>query len=308
VLSIGLDLLGQDAEASKKHYSLYTALAAAKIIIDSPKEVQQIWEYSAENPAKGPTMGAIQTAVAIWRTAVALSQIGAGGSKDGGGSYWAGGATGDGARMAVSPMGQLLAMSGMSVGANGWLLDGSGFAVAGIVHEDEYVIPKWQLADPQVAAVAQWLEARRLRGFADERYQRRRGEAASPGGDEKLYPVMTRLLVVNQQQAAQLADVKQWQRDLNVRLDLRTTQGGLDAYKQVQAAARFGVKGRPTIGPQKGSSKRPQKPAFLGPFATTLLLEDRSCYFWDRREVQLITILKRCYVLRKDTHTASNTF
>jgi hypothetical protein len=249
VLSFGLELLGQDEEARKKHHSLYTALAAAKIIIDGTKEVQQIWEYSAENPANGPTagaagiaMGAIQTAIAIGRTAVALSQIGGGGSKDGGGSYWAGGATGDGARMAVSPMGQLMAMSGMSVGSNGRLMDGSGFAVAGIVHEDEYVIPKWQLADPQVAAVAQWLEARRLRGFADGGATSASAvqlpvPAASPTtGDEKLYAVLTQLLVVNQQQAEQLAGVKQWQRDLNVRLDLRATQGGLDEYKQVQQA------------------------------------------------------------------------
>ena len=69
VLDFGLELLNQDADARKKHHTLYTALAAAKIIIDSTKEVQQIWEYSAENPANGPTaaaagitMGAVQTA------------------------------------------------------------------------------------------------------------------------------------------------------------------------------------------------------------------------------------------------------
>ncbi len=57
------------------------------------------------------------------------------------GSYWTGGATGDGGRLALSPMGQLLQLSGMSVGSDGRLQDGSGFAVAGVVHEDEYVIP-----------------------------------------------------------------------------------------------------------------------------------------------------------------------
>lgn len=250
VLSFGLELLGQDEEARKKHHSLYVALAAAKIIVDGAKEVQAIWEYQSQNPANGITMGAagitmgaIQTAIAVGRTAVALSQIGGGGSSGGdGGSYWAGGATGDGARMAVSPMGQLMAMSGMSVGSGGRLMDGSGFAVAGIVHEDEYVIPKWQLADPQVAAVAQWLEARRLRGFADggptsaSAVSLPAPAAAPTPGEDKLYAVMTRLLEVNEQQAAQLADVKQWQRDLNVRLDLRAAQGGLDEFKQVQHA------------------------------------------------------------------------
>jgi hypothetical protein len=37
--------------------------------------------------------------------------------------------------------------------------------MAGIVHEDEYVVPKWMRADPQVAAVEQWLEAQSQRGY-----------------------------------------------------------------------------------------------------------------------------------------------
>jgi hypothetical protein len=117
--------------------------------------------------AAGIAMGVIQTAIAIGRTAVALGQLKEGVGDDSGGSYAKGGATGTGAGPAVSPMGQLMQLSGMSVDTSGKLLDGSGFAVAGVVHEDEYVIPKWQLQDPKVAAVAQWLEARRLRGLAD---------------------------------------------------------------------------------------------------------------------------------------------
>jgi len=249
VLNFGLELLGQDADARKKHHSLYTALAAAKIIVDGTKEVQQIWEYSAENPANGPSagtagiiMGGIQTAVAVGRTAVALSKLGGGGG--GGGdntSYAQGGATGTGAGLAVSPWGQLMAMSGMSVGSSGKLHDGSGFAVAGVVHEDEYVIPKWQLADPQVAAVAQWLEARRLRGFADGGHTSARSgaalsvAAASPSTDgERTYAVQTQMLDALLVMGQQLGDVKQWQRDLQVRLDLRAAQASLDEYKQVQ--------------------------------------------------------------------------
>ncbi len=249
VLSFGLELLGQDSEARKKHHSLYTALAASKIVIDGTKEVQQIWEYSAQNPANGPTMGAagiamgaIQTAIAIGRTAVALGQLRGGGGDDGGGSYWAGGATGDGAGLAVSPMGQLMQMSGMSVGANGRLMDGSGFAVAGVVHEDEYVIPKWQLADPKVAAIAQWLEARRLRGFADGGATSASAvslpvPAASPSTDgEKLYAVMAQMLEANKAMVQQLGDVKAWQDRLQVHLNLRDTQAGLDGYKKAQMA------------------------------------------------------------------------
>jgi hypothetical protein len=249
VISFGLELLGQDAEARKKHHSLYTSLAAAKIVIDGTKEVAQIWEYSAENPANGPTMGAagiamgaIQTAVAVARTAVALSKLGGGGGDSGDNtSYAKGGATGTGAGLAVSPLGQLMAMSGMSVGAGGKLQDGSGFAVAGVVHEDEYVIPKWQLADPQVAAVAQWLEARRLRGFADGGPTSGSSgaalpvAAASPSTDgEKSYAVQTQMLDAMLLMNSQLADVKQWQRELQVRLDLRAAQARIDEHKQVE--------------------------------------------------------------------------
>ena len=262
VIDFGLELLDQDADARKKHHTLYTALAAAKIIIDGTKEVQQIWEYSAENPANGPTagtagiiMGGIQTAVAIGRTAVALSKLGGGGSSSSGGgdntSYWTGGRTGTGAGLAVSPMGQLLQLSGMGVGSDGRLQDGSGFAVAGIVHEDEYVIPAWQRRDPQVAAVEQWLEARRQRGFADGGPTSSRDSgptlpvaAASPATDgEKLYAVMAQVLDANQAMVRQLADVKQWQRDLQVRLDLRAAQAGLDEYKQVQHGSAIRSKG-----------------------------------------------------------------
>jgi|GEM_PF-5263975 len=37
----------------------------------------------------------------------------------------------------------------------------------GIVHKNEYVIPEWMRADPQVLQVKDWLETRRQRGFQD---------------------------------------------------------------------------------------------------------------------------------------------
>jgi hypothetical protein len=261
VLSFGLELLGQDAEARKKHHSLYTALAAAKIIIDGTKEVQQIWEYSAENPANGPTagiagitMGAIQTGVAIARTAVALSKLGGGGGDSGDNtSYAKGGATGTGVGLAGSPMGQLMLAAGMSTGTGGRLTDGSGFAVAGVVHEDEYVIPKWQLQDPQVAAVAQWLEARRLRGFADGGHTSASSgvalpvAAASPSTDgEKLYAVQAQMLDALVVMTQQLGDVKGWQDRLQVHLNIRDAQARTDEYKQVQYNSAIRSKSGPT--------------------------------------------------------------
>lgn len=114
-------------------------------------------------------------------------------------------------------------------------------AVAGIVHADEYVIPKWQLADPQVAAVAQWLEARRVRGFADGGHTTQGASlpvsAASPSTDgEKTYAVQTQMLAV-QQLSDRLAGVEQWQRELKVVNNLRATESGLDSLKQMKQNA-----------------------------------------------------------------------
>lgn len=44
--------------------------------------------------------------------------------------------------------------------------DSSGYRQAGIVHEGEYVAPKWQVDHPETAPVVRWLENRRLRGYA----------------------------------------------------------------------------------------------------------------------------------------------
>lgn len=44
--------------------------------------------------------------------------------------------------------------------------DSSGFKPAGIVHAGEYVAPAWQVNNPETGPVVQWLNNRRLRGYA----------------------------------------------------------------------------------------------------------------------------------------------
>lgn len=39
--------------------------------------------------------------------------------------------------------------------------DESGYEVAGVVHEEEYVVPQWLRRDPEVAKAVEWLEAKR---------------------------------------------------------------------------------------------------------------------------------------------------
>ena len=86
----------------------------------------------------------------------------------------------------------------------------------------------------------QWLEARRLRGFADGGATGSSGAAlpvaaASPSTDgEKTCAVQTQMLAALLTMGEQLADVKQWQRQLQMRLDLRAAQAGIEEYKQVQ--------------------------------------------------------------------------
>lgn len=241
VVQTTIDLLFQDEEARRKHHNLYTAMAGAKLIIDGVQEVAQIWMHASEfGPVAGPIIGGVQTALAVARTVFGLTKLQefsfARGGATGGGLNMAGGK--DSSGMAVSPMGTLMEMSGMGIGANGKLMDNSGFAVAGIVHEDEYVVPKWMRQDPQVAAVEQWLEAKRLRGYAEGGATGGAtlpAASAAPASDGELtYAVQIQMLQALQLMTGQLADVKDWQTRINVQLNLVELDKGQKELKQVQ--------------------------------------------------------------------------
>ena len=231
-----LDLLFQDEEARKKHHGVYLALSGAKIIAEGIAEVQAIWATFSEMGPVGVALAAVQTGISVARSAMAINKLNATGAVAG---YAEGGATGSGAGMAISPMGTLLEMSGLAVGRNGQLVDNSGFAVAGIVHEDEYVVPKWMRADPQVAAVEQWLEARRLRGYfeggATGGGATLPAASAAPTTDGELtYAVLVQLLEQSKRQTEQLADVKEWQTRLSVYLHTGEVEAELAERKQVK--------------------------------------------------------------------------
>ncbi|MBJ6109423.1 hypothetical protein JAO73_10390 [Hymenobacter sp. BT523] len=242
VVQTTIDLLFQDEAARKKHHNVYTALSGAKIIMDGVQEVAAIWRYAAENPANGLTggvagavIGGIQTALAVARTAYGLTRLQEF-------SFAKGGRTGGGEGLAVSPMGQLLELSGMRIGANGKLDDGSGFAVAGVVHENEYVIPAWLRQDPQVAAFENWVEAKRLRGFyeggptggpmarasVDEVFGGLGSDGASTA--ELLGAMLGELRTMN----GRLAGVENWQSRFEVVLDVNGHQRVSEERKQVQ--------------------------------------------------------------------------
>ncbi|NME67198.1 sbcc family protein [Flammeovirga aprica] len=69
------NILSSDEEMRKKHFRKIQTMQAAAAIIDGIKEVTSIWKNSAEFGPMGYIWGAIQTGVAIGRTAMNVSKI-----------------------------------------------------------------------------------------------------------------------------------------------------------------------------------------------------------------------------------------
>jgi hypothetical protein len=134
---LGIDLLSRDEAARKKNAGAIKAFQTAQIIISGISEVQKIWAGAAElGPIAGPIIGGILTAVAVGRSVLAIGKI-----KNA--QFSGGGPTGQGL----------------------WQ-DGTGHRVAGVVHDNEYVMPKWMVQDRSMQPVLQWIENRRVKGYA----------------------------------------------------------------------------------------------------------------------------------------------
>lgn len=131
------ELLGKDDAARKKHANKIKALQKAEVVTAGIAEVQKIWANSASFGPFGFILAGIQTAVAVARTAAAIQKIEAT-------KFATGGYTGGGFGAA----------------------DSTGFRRAGIVHEGEYVVPKWQVDDHRFAPALGILEGHRMRGYA----------------------------------------------------------------------------------------------------------------------------------------------
>lgn len=138
VFQVAADLLGADEKQRKKNAVAIKAFQSAQVITNSVLEVQKIWASVAEFGPAGPIIGGVLTAVAVARTGLALKKIQD--TKFAGGGY-----------------------TGAGIGGR----DQTGFKPAGIVHEGEYVVPKWIVDNPSMAPVVHFLETHRLRGFAD---------------------------------------------------------------------------------------------------------------------------------------------
>lgn len=143
-LDFAIEALSQDEQARKKNAALIKGFSVSKVLVDVQEEIQAIWKYANANPSNllfpgsGNLIAGLKTALAIGRATVAVSKI----NKE---QFAQGGYTGRG------KFGK----------------DDTGHDVAGVVHADEWVAPKWMVSHPAYNSVINQLEGIRVRGFAE---------------------------------------------------------------------------------------------------------------------------------------------
>lgn len=143
-LSFGIEALSRDEAARKKNAGLIKAFTIAKVTINLQQELSEIFKNANASPANilvpgsGNIIGAIQAALAVGRAGLAFSKIG-----------------------------QQEFSGGGPTGAGIGVPDRTGHRVAGIVHANEWVSPKWMTQHPVYGHVIHQLEDARMRGFAN---------------------------------------------------------------------------------------------------------------------------------------------
>lgn len=141
LFSLAADLLLEDEKNRSKHGSAIKAFQAALVITNGISEVQGIWAANAKFGVLGTVLSAVQTGIAVGRTALAIAKIQK--TKFAGGGY-----TGFG--------------SGM--------VDETGHEPVGVVHANEWVASPWMVRHPVYGRHIANLDSIRRRGFADGGY------------------------------------------------------------------------------------------------------------------------------------------
>lgn len=133
-LELGIEALGRDAEAKKKNAELIKAFEIGRITANLYSEISGYFAgYAAAGPV-GQAIAITQAALATGRSALAVKKITSQ-------QFDSGGHTGQ-----------------------GFLQDSSGHRVAGVVHDNEYVLPKWMVLNPAMQNTLSNLENIRKRG------------------------------------------------------------------------------------------------------------------------------------------------
>ncbi|MBO0360748.1 hypothetical protein J0X19_22495 [Hymenobacter sp. BT186] len=211
------ELFGKKSGLYKAFVAAQKATAIAEIGLNLVSELSSNSKNAAAFPPPFNGIYLLATnALSVVRAGVATAKVA--GFREGG-STSAGNGTLDLNRLQVAP--------------NGKLLDQDGFAVAGLVHENEYVIPEWMRTDPKVVQVESWLEEKRLRGYAQ-------GGATSDGGS--LAPVdevsgsgevatLLQQLIAEQRQTRE--EMSTWVREFKVVNQLHDFDQDYGTFKKV---------------------------------------------------------------------------
>lgn len=139
IFQLQADFLSKDEASRKKNADRIKRAQRGQVIVQGIAEVAKIWANSAEyGPILGPIIGAVQTGIAIARTALAVRNIN--------GQTFAGGG-----------------FTGRGFGFR----DHTGHRPAGVVHQNEWVAPEWMTQHPTWGKYIQAFEGVRQRGFAD---------------------------------------------------------------------------------------------------------------------------------------------
>jgi hypothetical protein len=136
------DLLQQAAEQNKKFGAAYKAVAIGEIAVNLAQEIQAIWKNANANPLNALIPGA-GIAIGVAQTAIAAGRAG----------------------FAVSKVKEQKFAKGGFTGSGYGMRDETGHYPVGVVHDNEYVSPKWMVQ--KYPDLFSNIENVRLRGFAD---------------------------------------------------------------------------------------------------------------------------------------------
>ncbi|MEH0154038.1 phage tail tape measure protein [Limibacter armeniacum] len=226
MLGLGIELLGQDEEARKKHGQAIKAFSTAQTLIRGYEEVQAIWANSAQFGPFGYAMAITQTAAAALRTAGAIKNINAKQFYDGG--------------VTVLDQGQRKRAANIGSFAGGGHIDSTSIGVIG-ERGPEWVAPNWMLNTPTYANIIGQLEQARVRGFAE-------------GGATTTAPPSTVAVAQSGNQTANQVDtfnvmmerldmlimaVGTWQANLQVNNNLQEVRDGLQVLNDIQSDAEI---------------------------------------------------------------------
>jgi len=225
--------LGKKSAIYKLALAAQKAAALAEIGIHLQTQIQEAFTTRAKIQGMFPPVS-IPLGIAYTALAIGGGVVNAGTASAKIAGFRTGGRTSGGG-------GTALEVAGLQVAPNGQLLDGEGYAVAGVVHENEYVIPEWMRADPKVAQMEQYLEARRLRGYAQGGATTQSspapvGELA--GADSGEVAQLLRQLIADNRSHGEKMDT--WARELKVVQQLHELDQAYTDWKKVNSGGISG--------------------------------------------------------------------